>query len=303
MSIFNEEILRSDPLQGSFSATGLETYLTCPRKFYLKYLSKLSVTSSPASLVFGAAIHHAVGTFYTVKDLPEGSIRSMFSVPAGITTAMLMEYVCVRAFTQKWNEAGIEGDGKRNLVNGIDIICKYISTYKGDTAAYLPEYIETNTSLMMPNGTRLICIIDRIQKESSYISVCDTKTSSWPLTDYFFKKFINSFQLSCYDYATISLLGDCDNVCIDGILVPNRGTGDSFIRRTFLRTDHQRAEFLNTYTGITDRIREDLAKSEEDAVKCFSCNPTACDNYGGCEYIPLCQYGFTASSLCIYKRG
>lgn len=311
MTCKRTEVERSSPFQLTFSPSSLEAYLECARKYAFRSIIGLNHKARNAALGFGAAIHAGIGTYYTVRHMSRSDIAEFFKMsdqPAfgAKDTKALVLYLMVEAFREIWSEMGVGGDEKRSLESGIVILKKYMEVYWHDSSRYLPEYVETPLRMEMPNGTTLIMILDRVRKEESFITVVDTKTSTWSLTDFFFLNFTNSFQLSAYDYSVLNTLGHCDACQVDGIFVPWKEKGDMFVRRTLLRTDLQREDFVNTYLRATDAILSSINRDEPaEAVdlKKFPCNPTSCSKYGGCKYLPVCQHGFTHPSVQIdYER-
>lgn len=271
----------SNPRKGEFTPTSLETYLDCPRKYYLGKVMGLSPTKFVGSQVFGSAIHAGVGKFYELKDtqLPFEELK----------------LACVREFAQNWNPE--YNDSKRNTDTGLAIISGYCSRYKNDTAKYLADMIETNITISMPNETKLFMRLDRILVEENFFTVVDTKTSSMALTDYFLKGFIMSFQLSTYVYAVAQIKGHCDNVQVDLIKVPpDTDMEKGFVRKSMDRTELQMADWLNTYEEITDRIQESFTENNSTSdieLRCFHQNQNSCTKYGGCPYFSICQFGLS----------
>jgi RecB family exonuclease len=282
--------------EGIFSPSAIETYLDCPRKAYFSYSLHLKSKETSNALLFGSAIHAGVATFYKIKNLSHSelitlALQANCPQAADLSQNTLILVLSIEGFLSIWKDNPIKGDSKRNLESGMLIVTKYVSCYQNDSANYHPDYIETPVSVEMPNRTRLIAIIDRIRTQGGYI-VVDTKTSSWPLTDFFFKGFINSFQLSAYYYVVQEIVGNCDGIQVDGIKVPYQEK-DNFIRRIFLRTEVQMGDWLNTYLSVTNRILATISLPEEKRLLSFPCNQQSCANYGGCPYLTVCQYGFS----------
>ena len=275
----------SDPKKGQFSLTSLEDYMSCSRLYWYKKPIGLTPIIKPLSLVFGGCVHAGVGEWYlNAEDDFDTRKEKVF-----------------RAFCKEWEEFGDpEGDGVRSLEIGLDILDNYCKTYKDDKDVYLNEFIETPASIVMPNGTELFFRIDRLRSLGNDYTVVDTKTSKAYLTDWFWVKFKNSFQLIGYAYAVNKLLdGDWDSVQVDAIKVPRPAKKDTLAldRREFYITDIQFAEFENTYCKVTDQIMKGLELPEDEQALYFHQVMTSCDKYGGCSFIELCQFGFDNVSV------
>ena len=279
---------RTNAYKGEFSPTGIEDAF-CLRKFYYRKVLGLKPNRPAIALDFGASIHKGVEAFYQNK------------VELGHEEATVL---AVESFAKAWLDCGIEGDAKRNLTSGIICMERYGVYYKDDSAILNPQFIESQQWVEMPNGTHMLFKIDRVRTETGENIIVDTKTSSWALTDFFFQSFENNFQTSMYLHGVNTIMeGGCDKIQIDGIKVPpppEKGATIPFARRTFTRTELQVADALNTWCRVTDYIVGTLAKYKEDEealCAAMYCNQTKCKEYSGCEYLPICKYGFKHPSV------
>jgi hypothetical protein len=108
-----------------------------------------------------------------------------------------------------------------------------------------------------------------------------------------------------YYHCVEEMLGECQAIQIDGIKVPPPPPGGktvAFSRRTFLREELQIQDALNTYCHMTDYMMDCISKygdDEEALLKAFYCNQTKCNDYGGCEYKPICMYGFKHPAVAV----
>lgn len=286
---------RTDIFSGEFSPTGIEGAF-CYRKMYLKKVLGLVEKRPAYALWFGSAVHSGVEFFYINRhNLSYEECRNG----------------AVEVFAKSWIEHKSNGDKKRNLASGLTIMGNYCEYYKDDLANIVPEFVEAKQWITMPNGTHMLCKIDRVRDDYGLYTVVDTKTSSWPLTDFYFKGYENNFQTSMYYHCVEEMLGECQAIQIDGIKVPPPAPGSAtvgFARRTFLREDLQIQDALNTYCQMTDYMMEALTTYEHDEemlLKKFYCNQTKCNDYGGCEYKPICMYGFSHPAVAVdfeYKK-
>lgn len=279
---------RTDPKKGEFSPTGVMT-ADCPRKFFLSKILGLRPKAPASALAYGSAIHSAVETFYKRK-------------PAGLTLEELT-VECVNAFVKEWNLAQAPGDMKRNLEVGILTVNAYVRNYFHEPEQFELQDIEENQWFPMPNGTMLLVKPDRVLKMENLIIVADTKTTSMALTDWYFRQFETSFQLTMYMYVMRELFGRADYALVDAIKVPHnpKSKTDQFARQSFMRTDLQYTEALNTYTKITNFIMNILRSSEDtmELMDMFYCNHNKCNEYGGCKYLPVCKYGLGHPAVAV----
>lgn len=280
----------SDPRKGEFTPTSIEEYMACRRKYFFKKVLKLLPKSGKLSANYGTCIHAGIGAFYGNQNL---SLEER-------------KILAAQAFTKEWESLGLLGDGKRTLAGGLLTIERYCEAYAKDRFVFHPKLIEVSQTVEMPNKTILIVRIDRVSVTDGSAVVYDTKTSSMSFTDFWFRQYENSFQLTAYYYVVASILQQTvDCIIVDAIKVPystgvSRTTKEpieNFVRRSYLRTDLQMAEFLNSYSHITEEILEAL--SHGDSPEAFPQCPTACSNYGGCEYHPVCKHGFSHPSTSL----
>jgi len=272
MPLTEQELHSAKPSEGIFTPTSLQTFLNCRRQYLIRKEMGLVGKTTSQHLVYGSAFHAGVAEFYRSRDKDKS----------------------VKAFSDYWIENGdnVPQDDNKNLQSGLAAMKKYCNCYAHDSAVFKPEYIESPQTIQMPNGTTLGFIMDRVMIKDKFVDLIDTKTSSRPLTDYYFRQWENSFQMSAYAYVCIEMFGSCDNVTIDAVQVPVKGE-NSFSRRSFFRTELQIQEFLNTYLQITDFIMANIDLPEEERILKFYQEQTRCADYSGCTYLPICQYGLT----------
>lgn len=283
MPILQRTTQLTDPFKREFSPTGLDT-ATCLRKYYYNKILGLTPKGIKLAAHFGSSLHLAIACFYAAK-------KTKNAVP---------EVEAIKGFEFEWSTEQLSSmDAKYNLEQGIRIVAEYCKNYAHDTISFHESLIETATHTPMPNGTTMICVIDRVIIEKDLIMVVDTKTTSMSLTDYWFNNFRNSFQLGAEYYAVQQVTGQVDTCQIDGVHVPYETQGPrakqpptNFARRTFLRTELQLTDWVNTWCRKTDTICKGLElKGDAERLKYFNCEPSQCNNFGGCPYLPVCMYG------------
>lgn len=280
--------ISTSPYKRQFTLTSLETFLRCPRKYYFEKCLSLQSNREKTGADFGTALHAAIGKFYELRVDGEVPFEDIV-------------LLSIQAFTEKWE--GKAEDGKRNAVQGLQLINAYCNCYRNDRATYKKDMIETEVVLEMPLSSFLTCRIDRILLENNCTTVVDTKSSGSPLTEWFWKGFRNSFQLRGYKYVVEQILGTCDNVQVDAVKVPLAEIEKTFQRQSMFYTDLQMEEFLNTYRECVERITAALALPEEKALGKFHQCPTACGDYGGCEFLSVCQHGLSHPDVqVLFKR-
>jgi len=281
----DEKIIRTNIFNGEFSPSGIETARCLRRLYYTKVLG-LKPKTTPAALIYGTAIHSAVEMFYTLHKTEKDK--------GNLKMAVIKEFVAA------WERGGIIGDNKRNLEAGVLTMNSYCDAYMHDSSSFSEEDIESNQWMPMPNGTQLLVKMDRVLNRSGQIVLVDTKTTSYAISDYYFKDFENHMPTSLYFYVVRQLLGRCDSVLIDAIKVPPpppTSKSLAFGRATFLRTELQIEDAITTYCSITDYVVASLRKEEHTWPDRFYCNQGECKAYGGCPFLGICKYGLSHPSV------
>jgi hypothetical protein len=277
---------RTNPFNGEFSPSSVELS-KCMRRYYYEKILKIKPKVTPTALIFGIAVHAGVEKFYNLKA-------------AGVDDYDHVQVETVQTFLLKWNEFGILGDLKRNADTGIICMSNYVSRYWEEFHNFKMEEIETKQWIPMPNGTMLLVVMDRIMNQSGHINVVDTKTTSMPITEWYFRQFENHLPTSLYFNAVKKILGRCDSIIIDAIKVPPPSAtskSEAFGRNSFLRTDLQIEDAITTYVNRTDYIMEGLAKPQDEWASHFYCNQGECDKFSGCPFISICKHGFDHPSV------
>lgn len=265
------------PSRGEFTPTSLETYLECPRKYYLSRILAMQPVLGKASLDFGSAIHAGIGAYYmNQNESHEARLIAM-----------------LRAFGSAWNPE--KETEKHSAINGINLLKTYAAVYRYDTGKYVPEKIELDVRCVMPNNTTMVGRIDRALIDQNMIIAVDSKTTTMSLTDWFWKNFENSFQMLTYPHILRTILGGCDGIMVDAISFPvNPAVPEKhFQRRTLPFTSQQEQDWMNTYLEVTNEIMHLLTLPEEEQFRKFRACHTSCSNYGGCTYLPICRFGLT----------
>lgn len=280
-----EIVTRTNPWAGEFSPSSLET-ASCYRKFFFEKILGITPDIPATALIFGVCIHKGTEAYLKHKPLighKQAAIQGL------------------KAFAALWQKYGLAGDIKRNFNVGVLLLDNYFKVYENDNAEFVPELIECEQWIALPNSCRLLLKIDRVKKDGNYYTVVDTKTTSMALTDYYFRSYENALPTSIYFWAVAEILGQCDCVQIDAIRVPMQESLDAtFVRKPFIRTEIQIRDAINTCWRRSDEILSKLRcgyVSLSDRLDQFFCNQHNCNDYSGCPFKPLCMQGFKHPAL------
>ena len=295
----SEIIERSDPKKGEFSPSSLQTYMRCPRMWYIQKGLQIVEKEQSANLGYGTWLHAGVEWFSRIRAMEREAILELFPNLEFETPHTAAKLVAIKKIVEASKETPIAESHIHSLDNAIVTMDRYCENYKDDPVFSTDAELESMGHLPMPNDTVLFLRIDRVRRDGNTVGILDTKTTKSSLTPYFFNSFQNSFQLSAYFYYAQQVLGRCDYVQIDAIKVPppQKANAVPFARETFMRTEVQMADFLNTYYRMTEEIKKGLNLPEKEQLQFFNCMQTACGDYGGCAFLGLCTHGLEHPSM------
>lgn len=154
------------------SPTAINTYLACPRKYYLKYIKRLT-TKPSIHLIRGNLIHKTIQTFH--KECARGP-------PAGKKEA---SESLIKTFNRLWQEA-------KQDINALSLSADQLREYHDDSEAMLvnfadwfcrqgsPPIADATEVKLFSDYYQLMGIVDAITVTGSEITITDYKTSKNP---------------------------------------------------------------------------------------------------------------------------
>jgi len=173
-----------------FSPSALNTYISCPLKFYFQYILKIEESEETAETIdaatLGSVIHfvlHELYKDYTGKVLKKEDISKMFN---------LVEALVKKGF-QEYYPDGDVNIGKNLLIAKVAI--KFINNFLNTETAFLEslkkenklmtiiqleEFADTTIDIEINNGktlpVKILGIIDRIDQVGETLRIIDYKT-------------------------------------------------------------------------------------------------------------------------------
>lgn len=142
--------------------------------------------------------------------------------------------------------------------------------------------VEYSFRLEVDNGILLCGHLDRLVNFGGAYYVMDQKTTGTTITPSFFNQFMPDTQMSLYTFAGKAIF----DLPIKGVIIDAAQIAVGFTRfeRGFtFRTDDQLDEWYSDTMLDIERFRQATINHE------FPMNPTACGNYGGCEFRNACS--------------
>ena len=159
------------------SPTAVNTYMACPRKYYLRYIKR--APSKPSiHLIRGSIVH---------KTLHEFNIRCIRGPP--ITDAKAIKEFLIKTFNRLWQES------KKSL-DALGLSQELLNDYREDSEAMLinfgnwfsrqevPPIIESAELKIFSDNLRCMGIIDAVKTNDNGVFLIDYKTSKdYSITD------------------------------------------------------------------------------------------------------------------------
>jgi putative RecB family exonuclease len=157
----------------TLSPTAINTYLQCPRKFYLRYIKKLPTRPS-IHLIRGKIVHRTIHDFHTRN--PEMSPQT----PLHAVRSELLEL-----FRERWHEA-------QESLNSLGLTGEEIQFYRDDSERMLMNFSHWFVKHGMPTpdlseakivsqNLSLMGIVDAVHQWPEKVILVDYKTSKNPV--------------------------------------------------------------------------------------------------------------------------
>ena len=270
-----------DGVQFAWDSTSLTLAMECPRKYKYRMLDNLAPDSTSVHLLFGGIYASALEHFYQLR-----------AVGADLEEAILL--VTKKAMLDSWDrETGQPiafNDAKKTRVNLIRTIIQYLDQFGDEDEAAIKTHllasgkaaVEVSFALELSEDVLYCGHLDRIVEFSGGLYWMDQKTTGSTIGPYFFDGFKMSNQFMGYTWAgQIMLQSPVRGGIIDGAQIAQGFS--RFERGLISYTGEQLAEWQENAKWHVANMQQ-LTRGET-----FPMNLTACGNYGGCPYKPICS--------------
>lgn len=267
--------------QFAWDASSLKLADECLAKYNFKMIEGWQHRGRNVHLEFGSHFATAMEHYYKWRAFGDTSEESLAKV-------------VLEALINTW-ERDETGIGKpvewihasKTRENLIRTIIWYVDQFENETitVVHLSDgrpAVEYSFSLPVDNGLVFTGHIDRLVEYSGETYAMDQKTTGSTISANFFSSFSPDHQMSMYTFAGQMIYGSLvKGVIIDGAQI---AVGFTRFERGFtFRTTAQLSEWYEDALGVAAKAR----KAVEDNR--FPRNPTACGNYGGCEFRAVCS--------------
>jgi len=263
-------------LQLTWSASSLEDFMACPRKYQLKKL--LGHSKGGDATLFGSFYHGALEQFD--REILAG---------ADVEAATVVAVRAALELSAGWNSLDTART-RHTLVRAVVWYCEgaaddYVQPVRFDTgepAVEIKFAVPLAETSMGGEEFALRGWLDGIVKFDGYW-VRERKTTKSALSTYYWNRFEPNVQISTYNMVAPLAFPDHK---IKGVIVEACQTGVGFTRfgrKTFPKHQDLRDEFLEEVVYWVRRA-EDCAVTEH-----WPKNESACQMYGGCMFREVCS--------------
>lgn len=257
----------------TFDCSSLRTYMSCPRKYYWKYVRHLQLKDddSPA-LDFGTAVHQALEVWYNTGEEEE----------------------MLETFHEFWDERF--SDKKRTHEKGEKLLTSYVEKYDSEPFEIIGEP-EQVFELELFN-TIFVGKMDLvIRYPDQFDMILDHKTSTRMGRNYF-KSFNPDIQMTGYTIAGRAIYPELDiKGAIVNVLYFTMRKMD-FFREMFLQQDWEIDRWFELYRELTREIME----RPRDDYKAWRINDSYCIRWGECPYRDLCTVEEPDKMFYLYEK-
>ena len=276
---------RTDGTFFAWDSTMLKAVEKCHRYAKYKLLDGWQSPMKSVHLRFGG--HYATALEHFYKKLVSGLSREE-----------ALEEVIHETLINTWDIVGSRDgepigapwnsyDTNKTRETLIRTIIWYLDFFEEDTmeTVILPSgapAVEYSFSLEVDDGVSFCGHLDRLVTQGDNYYITDQKTTGTSLSPYYFRGFKPDTQMSLYTFAGKALF----NLPVSGIVIDAAqiAVGFSRFERGFsFRSDEELDEW---YEGAMHTIMQFNSSILTDK---FPMNPSACGNYGGCEFREICS--------------
>jgi hypothetical protein len=269
-----------DGKQWAWDSTSLSSAQTCLRKYQYEMIRRIQPRRTSVHLIFGGIYASALEAFY--KYRAEGLDHE-----AALTATVRL--TLEKSWDFEENKPVYFDDVKKTRPNLVRTVIWYIEQYGVESEDGLTTYhladgkpaVELSFSIELDENVVFCGHLDRVVQLGDDLYIADQKTTGGTISNYFFKQFDTSLQMTGYAFAgKMVLKTPVRGVIIDGAQVAVNFT--QYERGITTRSQDQIEDWLKS---VEHTIQSAWRAADEDY---YPMNYTSCDKYGGCPFRQLC---------------
>ena len=262
----------------------IEEYITCPRKYFYRYILGWRPDTTDTHLHFGTCWHLAM----------EYLLTHGYDYQSVIEAYSLFE----ETYRQEFSEVTDSERFPKTPAVALKALAAYASSWAGNDAGFKVLHTEIAGSVSVSKGRNVHFKMDSIlQDEDAKFFSLEHKTGSTNNRQWS-DKWKLSIQVGTYSHVLYCLYPQNDvwGVRINGTFFRKGrgGAGDVELLRVPIRkTPESMEDWLQTVEYWLDKLEEDMNKLQSCSNKytvmpAFAKNPSSCTQYFGCQYIDFC---------------
>lgn len=270
-----------------YDSQKLQTYLDCPRKFFLRHRVGWTLPFVSVDIVHGHAMHAAIKKLFEAK----GEQRSYLTA---VDEA-------IEAYKDLYGKEIPESEWAANEPKGPNGALRALSLYAAmfDDDRYRLLGTEIFGSVPLPNGGVLLGRLDAVLTYEDgdgkeHVLIEDTKTSKFRFCE---EELDMRLQFSIY-YLLGKIFTENSDSVFDGVLVDHirLGSKDCELNRHLIkRTDEQLVSFLDEVLFLIRNIQlqDQVVKTADpdQPLAVFPKNPGNCYKFfKPCEFLDICRF-------------
>jgi hypothetical protein len=263
----------------------IETYMSCPRKYFYQYVLGWREDKPSEHLIFGEAWHLAM----------EHMLIHGYTQEAILAGYMLLEHKYREAFNEETDDQRFPKVPGMGLMGLVEYAKEYEPIDKGEECLYT----EIAGSVPVLREKRLNFRMDSIIRKADSLIISREHKTAGSFSRQWIDQWKLKIQLGTYLHVLYCLYkaDEVWGVQINGAAFQKgkKSAGEiKFHRELVRKTPEMMEDWICTVMYWLDRIEEDFSLllgecTENDTVlRAFTKNPTACTDYFGCEYMDLC---------------
>lgn len=270
-----------------WDSTSLKLAFECQRKYGFKLIDGWRRRSSGPHLRFGAIYAAALESFFKLR-LTKSYDESMHEV---VREALISSWdFLLDANGQPIPGSGgpwISGHNVKTRETLIRSIVWYLEEFRADSMPVMilsdgKPAVEYSFLFEADSGILFSGHIDRVVTYAGHPYVMDQKTTTSVLAPHYFEAFDTDIQMSMYAFAGKVVY----DLPVKGVVIDAAQVAVGFTRFGRYVTPRSTAFLDEWYSLVMAKIHEVRENTKAGRLQP---NPTACNNFGGCEFRRVCS--------------
>ena len=271
-----------DEKQFAWDATSIELAQTCQRKYYYTMIRGIRPNRTSVHLWFGKIYASCLENFYKWRAEGDSIDEAMVKT---VKKAMIDSWDFETNGPKVFDE-----DTAKTRATLIRTIIWYLLTFAEETDGNLSTHmlangkpaVELSFTLEVTEDVVFCGHLDRVVRMGDDLYIMDQKTTGGTVGTYFFRQFSPSNQMSLYSWAGKAVLASP----IRGVIIDAAQIAINFTRFERGITTRSKAQLEEWLESALDTIELTRKNADRDV---WPMNLSACGNYGGCPFRPLCS--------------